>query len=169
MAVANTNLAYNLEAFATQEKPTPKSQKQRQQLKVVKTRRQAMANAFSPKVACAFAVVVTLVSLIVYNQVCINEVAGEINRLTEEIAILESENVRVAALMDSAVSVRAVTQQAENELGMKKLDQYQTVYVNLYPEDYIVPSVRPERTPAETFAAMIASAINGVKEYIAGS
>ena len=47
-----------------------------------------LCGAFSPKVVCTFLVVVALLSLIVYCQVCLNEVTGQISRLKEEISIL---------------------------------------------------------------------------------
>ena len=162
----NTSSAYDLSAFASQ--PAQRRAKS-PQLQVVKNQKRAASSAFSPRALCAFAIVVTLASLIVYNQVCLNEVTGEINQLNRQLAVLESESVRYASLLESTVSLRAVAQQAEEELGMIKLDQFRTVYVYLYEEDQIVLSRQPAQEAEQTgVLAALSSILHSAKEYIAG-
>lgn len=163
--MANSSSAYDFSAFAA--RPQEKQQVSQPQLRMVRSQNRAIASVFTPRILCAFAVVVTLVSLIVYNQVCLNEVTAEISQLNSDIAILESESVRFASLLESTISLRAVAQQAEDDLGMTKLDQYQTVYVYLYEEDRIILAEGPEDSGGglkEWFEAVISTA----KEYIGG-
>lgn len=156
--------AYDLSAYTALPKEKPKPD-----LRVVRTPRRALAAAFTPKVMCAFALVVTLMSLIVYNQVCLNEVTGEINELNNQLQILENEQIRYISELETAMSRQTVAQIAEEELGMVKLDQYQIVYINLYEEDRITPNTNIQESGETGIAAMVGTAIDLVKEYIAGS
>lgn len=161
-------LAYDYSLFeSSPSKEQPKQQKP--QLKMVRSQPRAFAGAFSPKVVCTFLVVVALLSLIVYCQVCLNEVTGQISRLKEEISILDSDSMRYASLLESTVSLRAVAQQAEEELGMSKLDQYQTCYVYLYEKDQIVLAENPQtQTADDSVFAVIGSLLGTAKEYFGG-
>jgi len=136
--MSKSNLAYDLSVYAPEaHAPQPEQKPQPQpQLKVVKKQYRAFAGAFAPRVLCAFAIVMTLISLIVYNQVYLNELSREVNELDRQLAILENESIRYASLLESTVSLRAIAQQAEY-MGMVRLDQYRTIYVYLYEEDQI--------------------------------
>lgn len=162
------NAAYDYTLFETS--AAPKEQPARKpELKMVRSRPQAFAQVFSPRVISTFFVIVTLVSLIVYNQVCLNEVTDQINELGVEMNKLESDSVRYASLLESTVSLRAVAQQAEEELGMSKLDQYQTVYVYLYEEDQVILAKQPEPQAENSgVVAAIGSLIDNAKEYFGG-
>ncbi|MCL2579590.1 MAG: hypothetical protein FWE32_06115 [Oscillospiraceae bacterium] len=164
--MANSSAAYDLSAFAPE--PSLKPEK-KQQLRVFKNQSKAFATALTPRVLTAFAIIITLASLIIYNQVALNEVTREVNHLNSQLAILESESIRYASLLESTVSLRAVAQQAE-EMGMVRLDQYRTVHVSLFENDRIVLFGQPEETaPAEGLLAMFASIISGAMEYISRS
>lgn len=161
----NTSSAYKLTNYETAEA------RARQQLRVVGRRspKQALAVAFTPKVLSAFAIVVTLLCLIVYNQVQLNEISGEINRLAEDIKVLRAENVKMTSSLEATVSLRSVAEQAQ-ELGLHRLDQYQTEYINLYRDDKIVLAEEPEQKNSMQRATLgIRSFIGGIVEYIAGS
>ncbi len=166
--MANTGLAYDYSLFES----TPHKEQQGQQkpqLKMVRSQPRAFAGAFSPKVMCTFLVVVALISLIVYCQVCLNEVTGQISRLKQEMTKLDSDSMRYASLLESTVSLRAVAQQAEEELGMSKLDQYQTSYVYLYEEDQIILAQNPQSSAADDGVfAVIGSLLGSAKEYFGG-
>jgi len=163
--MANTSSAYDYSAFGAQ--PQVQERHKKPQLRVVRSVPRAFASAFRPDVLCAFVIVVAMASLILYNQVCLNEVNGEINRLNTQLVILESESVRFASLLESAISLRAVADQAENELGMRKLDKYQTVYMYLYEQDQIILTRNPvEENPENGVLSVLGHAIETVKEYI---
>ena len=160
-------LAYDYSLFeSSPSKEQPRQQKP--QLKMVCSQPRAFAGAFSPKVVCTFVVVVALVTLIVYCQVCLNEITGQISKLKEEIEILESDSLRYASLLESTVSLRAVAEQAE-EMGISKLDQYQTSYVYLYEEDQITlpENQKPQKADDNVFA-VIGSLLGSAKEYFGG-
>ena len=162
--MSNSSSAYNLSNFA----PLPQKAPQKAPLRVVRSRPRAFADAFAPRVLCAFAIVITLASLIVYNQVYLNELTREVNALNSQLAILESEHVRYTSLLESTVSLRAVAQQVEY-MGMVRLDQARTVYVYLYEEDQIISfrALPPEYEQRGIMAAL-GSFFDRREEYISG-
>ena len=134
--MSRSNAAYDLSTFA------PRPEEKKTQLKVVRSKSQAFAGAFAPRVVFAFILVMTLASLMVYNRVSLNELSSEINSLNNQLAILESENLRYASLLESSVSLRAIAQQAE-EMGMVRLDQYRTVHIYLHDGDQVILADSP--------------------------
>ena len=163
--MSNSSSAYNLSSFA----PRPQKAPQKAPLRVVRSQPRAFADAFAPRVLCAFAIVITLASLIVYNQVYLNELTREVNSLNNQLAILESESVRYTSLLESTISLRAVAQQAEY-MGMVRLDQYRTVYVYLYEEDQVISFRQPQQEYERSgVMAALSSVLGRAQEYIAGS
>ena len=155
--MAVSSLAYDLSMYA----PKPDRQKKpgRQRLKMVKRK----PRAFTPRVVAAFGLVVCMISLIVYNQALLNEVSGDISRLNRELAIMENEAMRYASLLESTVSMRAVAQQAEDELGMARLDQFQIKYVYLYDQDQVILSGGEDKNESAGLLSLIRSLFKGAK------
>ena len=157
------NAAYDLSTFA------PRLEEKKSELKVVRTRSRAFADAFAPRVIFVFVLVMTLASLMVYNRVSLNELSSEINALNNQLAILESENVRYASLLESSASLRAIVQQAE-EMGMVRIDQYRTVHIYLHDGDQVIlfgGNTSHEYERGGFFDA-IGAIISSAREYISG-
>ena len=164
--MASNSSAYNLSAY----KPRPQEQApQKAPVRVVKSQPRAFAAAFTPSVLFAFAIIMTLLSLIVYNQVYLNELTREVNELNNQLAILESDGVRYASLLESTVSLRVIAQQAE-DMGMVRLDPYRTVYVYLYEENQLI-FFRPPQAQYDQggFLTALSSLVRNAVEYIAGT
>ena len=166
--MAKHGLAHDLSVVSTATQQQQRVQK-KPALKVVRSQR-AFAGAFTPRVVFAFALVMTLASLMVYNRVYLNELTREINTLNSQLAILESENLRYSSLLESSVSLRAIAQQAE-EMGMVRGDVYRTTYIYLYEGDQIIHFGQQEQQEyiPSRLLAMLASIISNAKEYLAGS
>ena len=157
------NAAYDLSTFA------PRPEEKKNQLKIVKTQSRAFAGAFAPRAVFVFLLVMTLASLMVYNRVSLNELSSEINALNSQLAILESESVRYASLLESTISLRAIAQQAE-EMGMVRLDQYRTVHIYLHDGDQIILFGGPptQEYGRSGFLEAIGAIISSAREYISG-
>jgi len=137
------------------------------ELKVL--RRRAFAGAFTPRIFFSFVLVMMLFSLMVYNHVHLNELTSEVSALNNQLAILESESVRYASLLETTVSLRAIAQQAE-EMGMVRLDQYRTVHVYLFEDDQIIlfgQADGQDYAPGGMLATL-GSIINSARAYISG-
>jgi len=164
MAVANTSSAYKLSVYET----VPK-RKAKPELTVVRQRsaKRAMASAFTPRALGSFAIVVTLICLMIYNQVCLTEVTGEINDLQSGLTQLESEYVKISSELESMISLQTVAERAKTDLGMNRLDKFQTEYVSLYEGDTIrITEHAPAQDVGDGAKLAARSIIDSLLEYI---
>lgn len=162
MAYSSSSAAYDLSAYEL-----PK-EKAKPTLKVVGQRNNRTGSSMiNLRICTSFVIVVTLVSLMVYNQVQLNEISGDINRLNKQITELESDNDKMMSELEATMSLRAIGDKAKNELGMNRLDKYQTVYICLEQEDKIE---RTENSPGaslgEKLKLTIQGAIASFQEYL---
>lgn len=159
--MSKTNLAYDLSAF---EQSTAKSAQPK--IRKVEGKRRVLS-VLTPRTACVFLFVMALASLMIYNRVHLNELTREINERGGQLAILESESVRYASMIESTASLRVIAEQAE-QMGMVRLDHSRTVHVYLGDGEQITLFAQPERGGAlEGLAAAISSIVGSV-EYIPG-
>lgn len=165
MAGYNISSAYDLSAFETERREETVSP----ELKVVKNRRNIAVSILSPGVICAFAIIIMLVSLMVYNQVQLNILTAETHKLTKELETLQSDNVKMTSMLESTISMQKLKELA-TELGMQKRDEYQTERIYLYQEDKIERSeAAPQSTPAQTAKLAVTTLFSRFKEYMTGS
>lgn len=163
MAGYNTSSAYDLSEFEDAPKKKPAESPK---LKVVKNRKNKPASVLGPGVVCAFAIIVALISLMIYNHVKLNELTNEINELSHELKVLQSDSVKMTSSLESTISLRKVAQLAE-ELGMQKRDEYQTERIYLYQQDKIErTAAAPKATAAESTKLAVTSFLSRFKEYI---
>lgn len=141
---------------------------QKEDLKVINTPKQFLASAATPKNICIFFMAVTVVCLMVFNNVRMTEITGQINELNAEMKVLGNEYVKLQSLQGSSLSPRAVAEKAENELGLKRLDKYQTEYLYLYHEDKIEVSGENANKGGDIQAKYaFNNAVETIKEYLA--
>lgn len=162
MAYSNSSAAYDLSAYQLpKEKETP-------ELRVHKSApRRMLSAAFSPRVLSSFAIVVTMLCLMVFNQVQLNEVSGDINAVNKQINELESMNIKLNSELESANNLRTIGDRAKNELGMHRLDKYQTERIYLQQEDKIeLTESSPEAGIGVKVKLSVTSAIARLQEYI---
>jgi len=162
--MAKDNLAYDLSAF----EPAQQEQEQKKpQLRAVRSRYRAFAGALTLRALVPFAIVMVLLSLMVHNQVYLNELTREANNLQNQLAILESESIRYASLLESTVSLRAIEGQAL-EMGLVRLDPYRTVHIYLHEGDQIISfsGAREEEGYPTGLLGMIGSIIGNVRNIL---
>lgn len=163
MASYNTSSAY---AFTELESAVQKPA-QKPEIKVVGKRRQLAASILTPGVLAGFAIVITLVSLMIYNRVQLNELTKQISSLSSEMEILQSENVRLGASLESTINPIEIAAMAE-AMGMQKRDEYQTERIYLYQEDKIERTGdTPKQTAGENVKLAVTSFFVRFKEYLA--
>lgn len=165
MAARNTSSAYDLSVYES----ALQKQAKKPELRVIakKSAKGSMIGVFTPRVLGSFAIVVTLICLMVYNQVCLNELTGEINRINQGIVEMQSEHTNLSSQLDAMISPRVVAERAKNELGMDRRDQYNTKYIRLYGEDKInLTENSPELGVADSARISARSLLDVIKEYI---
>lgn len=164
MAGYNTSSAYKLtelDAAVKKESPVPAPR-----LKVVKNRNRAALGVLSPGVVCAFAIVILLIVLMVYNQVQLNILTSEMNTLTKEMETLQSDNVKLSSKLDAMVSTTDLRALA-TAMGMQQRDEYQTERIYLYQENKIERTdATPQSSPTETAKLAVTSLFSRFKEYL---
>jgi cell division protein FtsL len=136
----NTSSAYDLSAFEADRAP---KQLRREDVKIVKTPKQFLASVITVQSITIFLFAVAAVCLMVYNNACMTEVTDQINQLNGEMTKLNSDYVKLQSQQGSTMTPRTVAELAESELGLKRMDKYQTEYIVLYHEDKI--EVSPEQ------------------------
>lgn len=163
MAASNSSAAraYDLSAY----QPAPRK-RQNPQLKVVGTKKSVPA-VLTARAVCYFSIVVTLFALIIYNNARLTEVTADLNQLDKQLEELKSENVVMTSTLESVISLQAIAEQAKNELGMERRDQYKTEYVVLNQEDEILLTDQSPSVPVSQRIRVKASdLLEGLQEYI---
>lgn len=162
MGMYNTSSAHNLSEF----EDALKKELESPNLKVVKNRKKAPASILGPGVVCAFLVIVALITLIVYNNVQLNELTNEINQLAHELEVLQSEDVRMTSALESTISNIEVGRLAR-EMGMQPRTEFQTERIYLYQQDKIERAAAVEQTSvAEDAKLAVTSLFGRFQEYI---
>lgn len=75
-----------------------------------------------------------------YRNSVINEKFSEIKTLKANLAGIEKENEQLKVNIENNLNLKSVEQSAKEILGMQKLNNSQTVYINLPKEDYVEPA-----------------------------
>lgn len=163
MAYSNSSAAYDLAEFEQlHRQPKP-------ELKVISSQKRGQAaSLISLRAFGAFAVIVVLVILMIYNQVQLNEATRRVNTLTTQLNELESEYTRMSSDLEATQSLRMIADQAQDELGMSRLDKYQTTYICLEQEDCIsLTENAPDASFGQRVEMKVQAVIARIQEYIA--
>ena len=78
-----------------------------------------------------------LLLTISYRNSQINEKFNKVQTLKREISSLQKENEQTKVNIENNLNSNYIEQQAKEKLGMKKLTNKQTVYINLPKKDYV--------------------------------
>jgi cell division protein FtsL len=171
--LGNTNLAYRVEEVReqTEKKQLEVRRGMRGRENEKKRKSKSLLWKFVNVRTCSvFMIVIGMCSLIVYNNIQLHEVTGEINRLSTEIRRLENENMHLTSRLENTISLHVIADIAQRELGLQKLDKYQIEYVVIFKENTIELT---RQTPRDNFAARLSYGVKDmfrhIKEYIGGS
>ncbi len=161
MARYNTSSAY-----ALPESPADGQQQERRELKVLKSRRFSPGSAITGEIVLAFMLIVTLASLIVYNQAKLNMLQREMDSLSQEMQVLESESVKMSSQLSTSINDTEALKERAAEMGMQERTEYQTRRIYLYHEDKITRAEPPEEPGGLEAAKLALSSLLGqFKEY----
>lgn len=75
-----------------------------------------------------------------YRNALIAQKYSEIKQLKSELSEVEKENKQLEVNIESKTNLGAIEEKASKDLGLKKLDDSQKVYVSLEKQDYIESS-----------------------------
>lgn len=97
-------------------------------------------------VIMAFAILFT----ISYRNALISQKYSEVKKMESNLASLKKENDQLEVNIETNLNLQNVEKAAEEKLGMQKVSNTQTIYVNLPREDYIEPASETVETSKET-------------------
>lgn len=89
------------------------------------------------KILMYFIIAFTIFFAISYRNAQIDEGFDRVQTLKAELAGIEKENTQLEVSIESSLNLKNLEQQARSILGMQKLTNKQTEYVNLPKTDYI--------------------------------
>lgn len=89
------------------------------------------------KMTFSILAIFALLLTISYRNSQINEKFNKVQTLKREISSLQKENEQTKVNIENNLNSNYIEQQAREKLGMKKLTNKQTVYVNLPKKDYV--------------------------------
>lgn len=92
------------------------------------------------KLIAAVLIVFSAVLTMSYRNSQIDELFSKTEELKEKYMAIEKENDQMKVDIENSLNYNNVEQQAKELLGMQKLSNKQTVYVNLPKKDYIQPA-----------------------------
>ena len=81
-----------------------------------------------------------LLLTISYRNSQINEKFTEIQSLKKELSATQKENEQLKVNIENNLNLNTVEKMAKEKLGMQKLTNRQTVYINLPKKDYVEPA-----------------------------
>jgi cell division protein FtsL len=136
----NSNLAYDLSLFETDEdlerKKCERRKQRAEQAKIKITEKKSVGrngNALAAIVVVAFAAVIAFSLL--YSKVQISEYTSMISETKNEIELAERENVRLNSELDSMYTLDNVENIASQELGLQKTQSSQITFITLNTEE----------------------------------
>ena len=124
--------------YAPKKKATPKKTKntknKKQNAKKKKVNKQ---NQSEKKMIKYLAIGFTIIFAMAYRNSQIDEEFTRVQGLKDELSDIQKQNVQLEIGIENALNLNNLEQQAKELLGMQKLSNKQTVYVNFPKEDYI--------------------------------
>lgn len=153
------NAAYDLSKYENAAPKLTDSEKS----KIVVRKAKPRPTASAPKILITAVMAVLVLSLVVYPKVQQATVMSDINKLNDQVMILESENVRMQTAIESKSALKAVEDYAVDVLGMQKLDKSQIEYLSI--ENGNVIDIPEEN---ENFFVKIKHSFEDFLEYLRG-
>ena len=84
-----------------------------------------------------------------YRNALIAQKYSEIKNLKSELSEVEKENKQLEVNIESKTNLGTIEEKASKELGLKKLDDSQIVYVNTEKQDYVESSTKEVKMPED--------------------
>lgn len=137
---------YQYETSPRKLEPDYKTEKKRQNIRVVKDlpkQEVKLSKEQKRKHRRATLLVLAIFALLLtisYRNTKINEKFNDMQNLKTELASLQKENEQLQVTIENSLNFSNIEKQAKEKLGMQKLTNKQTIYVNLPKKDYIEPA-----------------------------
>ena len=137
--MARTGYQYETSPRKLQPSYKPRKKPDLRVLEVRKQKNKASSVERKKQIKMALCIVGIFVILLTisYRNSQINEKFNKVQSLKREISSLQKENEQTKVNIENNLNSNYIEQQAKEKLGMKKLTNKQTVYINLPKKDYV--------------------------------
>ena len=106
-----------------------------------RSKKQEIKN-INAKIIFYIGIVFAVLFAVSYRNALIAQTYSQVKDLKSELAQVEKENKQIEINIESQTNLGAIEEKAKNELGLKKLDDSQIVYVSLDKQDYVESSAQ---------------------------
>lgn len=139
-------MARNMYEYSTSPRklePDYKRKKQKRNLRVVKDmpRQEVKLSSAQKERQVKLTLIVIgifiLLLTISYRNSQINEKFNNVQTLKKQLSVLQKENEQLKVTIENGENLNNIEKEAKEKLGMQKLTNKQTVYVNLPKKDYV--------------------------------
>ena len=113
------------------------------------------------KIIFYIAIVFAVLFAVSYRNALIAQTYSQVKDLKSDLAQVEKENKQLEINIESQTNLGAIEEKAKKELGLKKLDDSQIVYVSLDKQDYVESSM--QEVKIEDDSNWFESIINKIK------
>ena len=114
-----------------------KRKKSVQQKTNKKTKAQKKEKNYRVKQTLSILALFVILVAISYRNSVINESFSKVQALKNELSAIEKENEQLEVSIENSLNLNNIEQVAKEKLGMQKLTNRQTVYVELPKKDYV--------------------------------
>ncbi len=138
-----SNLAYQYSA-------TPETRPDSSSNLRIKVSTKAQRKALARKRAWGLAKIVLVMCFaftVLYRGLLITDKANNVAQKQSDLNALITSNEKLQVEIDRSLDLKKVEAVAENELGMRRAEKYQTVYINLDQVDYVEKVAEKEFAP----------------------
>lgn len=120
------------------------------------------AKVNNSKIILTIVVAFVILFAISYRNALIAQKYNELKGLKTNLAEIEKENKQIEVNIESKTNLGTIEEKASKELGLKKLDSSQTVYVSIDKQDYVESSVEKVELQDESWFDKIISKIKDI-------
>ncbi len=150
----NGTSAYNLDEYAKRMEEQDKGRKLHKKRQLFKARVRL--------IACMIGIFV-LASFMLYRNAVIINTLSEVNSLKDELRLAKDANAKKNVELENKLDLAKVEEIAETELGLRRIEKYQTVYVAVEQEDFAELPGGNEPKEEKTFKPNFSVIMSGMR------
>ena len=147
--------------YQSENYPTKKTAPKTKKKTIISSKNETVNKKDRIKMIISILAVFSAVFTISYRNSKIDESFSKNEELKKAYLAVEKENEQMKVEIENSLNYNNIEQQAKEQLGMQKLSNKQTVYVNLPKKDYIQPAT--EAVVIENDDGLINKLFNKIK------
>ncbi len=151
---SRSSLAYDNSYRATQPAYIPNTQSN---VRIKVSTQKAVQKRTKATGMLSLFLIVGFAFIVLLRGVMITDKATNIDIKRENLNVLITSNEKLQFEIDRSLDLDNVETIARNELGMRRAEKYQTIYLNLEQTDYVEKVAKNEFAPASRFLELTSS------------